>query len=108
MLSGYRFMWLLVMFDLPVTSREDRKAATEFRNGLLDLGFQMSQFSIYMRFCTSTTQIDTFCRRVESALPKGGNVNILQITDKQYEKIISFTGKRKQSSKKSPEQYQLF
>ena len=108
MLSGYRFMWLLVMFDLPVTSREDRKAATEFRNGLLDLGFQMSQFSIYMRFCTSTTQIDTFCRRVESALPNGGNVNILQITDKQYEKIISFTGKRKQSSKKSPEQYQLF
>jgi CRISPR-associated protein Cas2 len=101
-------MWVLVMFDLPVTLKAERRAATEFRNNLLDLGFQMSQFSVYMRFCTSTAQVSTFCRKVELSLPKGGNVNILQFTDKQYEKIISYTGKRKLASKKSPEQYELF
>lgn len=45
-------MWMVVMFDLPVVEKAERKAATEFRNALLDMGFEMSQFSVYMRFCT--------------------------------------------------------
>ena len=52
MLSGYRLMWMIVMFDLPVVLKEERKAATAFRNSLLDMGFEMSQFSVYARFCT--------------------------------------------------------
>lgn len=35
-------MWIVVMFDLPVIEREERKAATAFRNDLLDMGFEMS------------------------------------------------------------------
>lgn len=84
------------MFDLPVVESAERKAATQFRNTLLDLGFSMSQFSVYMRFCSSPAQVDTYCRRVEEALPDGGNVNIIQLTDKQYERIISFHGRAKQ------------
>ena len=101
-------MWMLVMFDLPVVQKAERKAASDFRNSLLDLGFEMSQFSIYMRFCTSPTQIETYCKRVEAALPKGGKVNILQFTDKQYERIISFRGKAKQPANKTPDQFDLF
>jgi CRISPR-associated protein Cas2 len=96
------------MFDLPVVEKNERKAATEFRNTLLDLGFAMSQFSVYMRFCSSPTQVETYCKRVEEALPKGGNVNIIQFTDKQYERIISFQGRAKQSGKKTPDQFDLF
>lgn len=101
-------MWLVVMFDLPVVEKADRKSATDFRNRLLDMGFEMSQFSVYMRFCTSHMQVETYCRRVEENLPQGGRVHILQLTDKQYERIITFRGKRKQKSKKSPDQYVLF
>jgi CRISPR-associated protein Cas2 len=108
MLSGYRIMWMLVMFDLPVVSKPERKAATAFRNGLLDMGFEMTQFSVYARFCTSATQIDTYCRRIEEDLPDGGKVNILQFTDKQYERIICFRGKEKQAANKSPDQFDLF
>ncbi len=108
MLSGYRIMWMMVMFDLPVVEKTERREATEFRNKLLDLGFEMSQFSVYLRFCTSQTQVDTLCKQVETGLPEGGKVNILQFTDKQYERVISFHGKRKQRSKKSPDQYDLF
>ncbi len=108
MLSGYRLMWMVVMFDLPVVEKAERKAATEFRNALLDMGFDMSQFSVYMRFCTSQAQIDTYCKRVESALPEGGKVNILQFTDKQYERITSFHGKTKQPAYKAPDQFGLF
>lgn len=108
MLSGYRLMWVLVMFDLPVVEKTERKAATDFRNTLLDMGFEMAQFSVYMRFCTSQAQIDTYCKRVEVALPNGGKVNILTFTDKQYERIVTYQGKAKLTPKKSPDQYDLF
>jgi CRISPR-associated protein Cas2 len=101
-------MWIVVMFDLPVVEKAERKAATDFRNALLDMGFEMSQFSVYMRFCSSQAQIDTYCGMVEKQLPEGGKVNILQFTDKQYARIISFSGKAKLSAKKSPDQFQLF
>lgn len=95
-------MWIIVMFDLPVVEKAERKAATGFRNALLDMGFEMSQFSVYMRFCTSQTQIDTYCKRVEDALPVGGKVNILQFTDKQYERIITFHGQTQKPQKNPP------
>lgn len=108
MLSGYRLMWIVVMFDLPVVEKAERKAATDFRNALLDMGFEMSQFSVYMRFCSSQAQIDTYCGMVEKCLPAGGKVNILQFTDRQYERIITFCGKAKQPANKSPDQFNLF
>ncbi len=108
MLTGYRLMWMVVMFDLPVVQKAERKAATEFRKALLDLGFEMSQYSVYMRLCTSDTQLQTYCKRVEAALPEGGKVNILQFTDKQYERIITFQGQAKQAPAKTPDQFDLF
>lgn len=108
MLSGYRIMWLLVMFDLPVLTRAERKAATAFRNSLLDLGFEMTQFSVYTRFCASQKHMETCCSKIEQELPPGGKVNILQFTDKQYERIISFNGKARQPNQKAPDQFELF
>lgn len=52
LLSGYRIMWLIAMFDLPVLTKPERKAATIFRNDLLDEGFEMVQLSVYYRWCT--------------------------------------------------------
>lgn len=108
MLSGYRLMWMMVMFDLPVVEKAERKAATDFRKALLDQGFEMTQFSVYMRFCTSQAQVDTYAKRVEDVLPEGGKVNILTFTDKQYERIVSFVGKAKQPANKTPDQFDLF
>ena len=101
-------MWVVVMFDLPVVEKSERKAATNFRKALLDMGFEMAQFSVYMRFCTGQAKVGTYCKRVESALPEGGKVNILTFTDKQYERIASYHGRAKQAAKKSPEQFVLF
>lgn len=108
MLTGYLLMWMVVMFDLPVITKAERKAATGFRNALLDVGFQMSQFSVYLRFCTSQAQVDTLCRQVEQALPAGGKVHIFQFTDKQYERAISFHGRSRQPAQKAPDQFDLF
>src|SRR5690606_17027170 len=46
-LSGYRLMWMMAMFDLPVLTKPERKRAADFRKFLLDQGFEMVQFSVY-------------------------------------------------------------
>jgi CRISPR-associated protein Cas2 len=101
-------MWMVVMFDLPVVLKQERQDATRFRLTLLDLGFEMTQFSVYMRSCTSQAQVDTLSRKVEAALPPGGKVNILTFTDKQYERILTFHGGRRQPAQKTPDQFDLF
>lgn len=101
-------MWMMVMFDLPVVSHEERKAATAFRLSLLDMGFEMAQYSVYLRFCTSPAQLETYANRVAACLPGGGRVSILQFTDKQYERIRSFKGRRYQPQQKPPDQFELF
>ncbi len=79
-----------------------------FRKFLLDQGFHMCQFSVYLRFCAGKEQTAVYTRRVRSALPGAGNVQILYFTDKQYENIVSFDGRRRQPANKNPEQFALF
>ena len=108
MLTGYRLMWMLVMFDLPVVEERERKAATAFRKALLNQGFEMAQFSVYLRHCTGPEQVETLTKRVQSELPEGGKVDILYFTDKQYERIASFVGKKRSDARKNPDQFSLF
>ena len=108
MLSGYRLMWMMVMFDLPVLTKQERKDANRFRKFLLDLGFDMCQLSVYMRFCEGKEQAQVYTRKVQSALPLSGNVQIVYFTDKQYENIVNFNGPNRQTANKNPEQYMLF
>lgn len=108
MLSGYRPMWMVVLFDLPVGTKKERRAATKFRKFLLDQGFEMSQYSVYMRFCAGKEQAEAYTKKVEAAVPVTGKVHIVYITDKQYENIVSFDGRTKEPARKNPEQYVLF
>jgi len=101
-------MWMMVMFDLPVTSEPERKAATAFRGALLDDGFEMTQFSIYTRLCSGMEQADTHVRRVEAEVPEGGKVDILFFTDKQFERMISFTSGKRRGPRKNPDQLAMF
>lgn len=108
MLSGYRLMWMMVLFDLPVGTKKERRLATKFRQFLLDEGFEMSQFSVYLRFCAGKEQAEAHTKKVEKAVPSSGSVHIVYITDKQYENIVSFDGRTKEPARKNPEQYVLF
>ena len=107
-LSGYRLMWMIVLFDLPVGTKAERRAATRFRHALLDLGFEMSQFSVYMRLAAGKERVDVLARKVEDALPPHGKVHIVTITDKQYENIITFRGRARGEAGKNPDQLALF
>ncbi|MBF0416344.1 MAG: CRISPR-associated endonuclease Cas2 [Magnetococcales bacterium] len=101
-------MWLIVLYDLPVVTKAERKAATRFHKHLLDQGFEMAQFSVYMRLCAGKEQAMTYVRRIENNAPRSGRVNILTITDKQYENMICFRAGNREGQRKNPEQLVLF
>ncbi len=108
-LSGYRIMWMMVLFDLPVVEPEERRAASRFRLYLKDLGFSMTQFSVYVRVTAGKEAVETYVKKIEAALPPEGKVSILQFTDKQYENIITFRSRqRNEHGEKPPPQLQLF
>lgn len=108
MISGYRLMWLMVMFDLPVQTKKDRKLASKFRNGLLDLGFLRCQFSIYVKFCVGTERTKTIFRYIKNLLPPKGQVSILTITDSQFKKIRTYDSRKNALTAKQPKQLELF
>ncbi len=107
-LNQYRSMWVLVLFDLPTETRKDRKAATRFRKNLLDDGFSMFQFSIYLRFCASRENANVHIKRTKMNLPKQGKVCIMQITDKQFGMIELFHGQKEVEPETPSQQLELF
>lgn len=107
-ISGYRIMWMLVMFDLPTDTKAQRKAATDFRHFLLDQGFERSQFSVYARFVNGKEGFETRLRRIDRMLPAWGDVQVLQMTDKQYQNIVRFSDQGRRGRRKNHEQLVLF
>ena len=69
-LNAYRIMWVLVFFDLPTETAIERKIAAKFRKNIMKDGFQMFQFSIYMRHCSSKENADLHIKRVKKYYPK--------------------------------------
>ena len=107
-LSGYRIVWLIVLFDLPVGTVGQRKAATRFRNDLLEEGFEMGQYSVYFRHCAGKEQVIALERRLEADMPSEGKVHMIQITDKQYEMIRTFQGRNREPNPRNPAQLVMF
>ncbi len=107
-LNAYRIMWVLVVFDLPVETKVERKIATKFRKALLQDSFSMFQFSIYVRHCPSRENADLHIRRVKNALPPKGHVGILLITDKQFAEMEIFFARKKTEKPGTPQQLELF
>ena len=106
--QAYRIMWLYVLFDLPTNTKRERKAASGFRKLLLQDGFSMLQYSVYIRHCPSKENASVHVRRVEMGLPKKGYVSILVITDKQFSQMINFCGKQSEPPPEKPLQMELF
>lgn len=107
-LSGYRIMWVMSLFDLPVKTKLERKLAHDFRDFLVKEGFQMAQFSVYARFTTSREQMETLLKKIQRNMPPRGKVDIITFTDKQYEQIVSLRGKSDSGRPKKPDQLCLF
>ena len=107
-LNPYHIMCLFVFFNLPTQTKKERKAATHFRKELLNDGFTMMQFSVYIRHCASKESADVHIKRIRSCIPEKGHVSILSATDKQYGNIVNYWGKKDKPMPDGPKQLELF
>lgn len=106
--NAYRIMWVMVLFDLPTETKKDRKIANDFRQRLINGGFILFQFSIYLRHCASRENAEVHINRVKTILPPKGKVAIMSITDKQFGMIEIFTSRNKEEPQTGGIQLELF
>jgi CRISPR-associated protein Cas2 len=107
-LNAYRIMWVLVFFDLPTETKKDRKIYARFRKEILADGFQMFQFSIYLRHCNSRENAEVHIQRIKNILPSKGHVGIMCVTDKQFGMMEIFQGKEPAKVPDTVQQLELF
>lgn len=108
MASKYRMAWVLVFFDLPVGTPEERKAAANFRKDLVRDGYIMVQYSVYARPCGSADRVETQVRRLKPKIPPKGEVRSLIISDAQWGRMLVMHSQQKVESEKQPEQMMFF
>lgn len=106
--GGLDTVWMVVMFDLPTDTAEDRKRYARFRKMLLNDGFTMLQFSVYGRHCASDENAEVHEKRVVGGLPEKGNIRILKVTEKQFARMKTFYGKAPKKTEEPPMQLSFF
>lgn len=101
-------MWLFAMFDLPVDKPELRHQYAKFRRALLRHGFTMLQYSVYVHYVASEESDAVFRKTVREALPSHGQVRLVSVTDRQFEKMEVYAGKKRRQAEEPPHQLMLF
>ncbi len=107
-INAYRIMWVLVMFDLPTETKIDRKRYARFRKEIMSDGFNMFQFSMYIRHCPSKENAEVHTKRVKRILPPNGHIGIITITDKQFGMMEIFHGKKQTNTPPQAQQLEMF
>lgn len=101
-------MWVIVLYDLPTLTEQEKKIHQRFRKDLQKDGFDRFQLSIYLRHCSSRENAEVHIERVKKILPEQGKVMIMCITDKQFGQIEIFNSRRREANPKMAQQLELF
>lgn len=89
---SYRFMRVIVFFDLPTLTKTDIREYTKFRKFLIKAGFVMMQESVYSKLALNQTAVEAVMRNVRKNKPSAGLVQVLCITEKQFSKMEYIVG----------------
>lgn len=100
----HKYMRVLVFFDLPVKTKQERRKATQFRNFLIKDGYYMVQFSVYARLCDGPDMAELHRERLRNNIPNNGSIRVLTITEKQYSNVEVLIGRK--SVYEKPIQYE--
>lgn len=101
-------MWIFVFFDLPTSTKKEKRDYADFRRFLLKDGFMMMQFSVYSRICRGDDSVEMHKKRVKEHLPQKGHIRMISITDLQYSKMETLVGEKKEEEKLETKQLLLF
>lgn len=89
---SYRFMRIMVLFDLPVETPLQRHNYGKFRRYLIKNGFMMMQESVYVKLALNQNTAAAIIDALKKNKPPEGLVQILSVTEKQFSKIEIITG----------------
>ena len=90
-------MRMLLMFDMPTETVDERKAYRKFRKFLINEGFIMHQFSVYSKLLLNNSASNEMMDRLKANNPKKGNITLLTVTEKQFARMIYLNGQRDDS-----------
>ncbi len=90
----YRFMRLMVFFDLPVKTAKDKRNYRLFRKFLLKQGYIMIQESVYVKLTTNEANAAAAIKKLQENKPPAGLVQVLKVTEKQFASMTYITGSR--------------
>lgn len=90
---SYRYMRILVMFDLPIQTVDDRREYSKFRKHLIKNGFLMLQESVYCKITLNSGMTEAIIDNIRKNKPNAGLVQVLKITEKQYSRMECIVGK---------------
>lgn len=85
-------MRIMIMFDLPVDTANQRREYRRFRKYLIEMGFIMMQESIYTKLTLNMTATQSIMADVRKNRPREGLVQALIITEKQFAKMEIILG----------------
>ena len=92
---SYRFMRIIVFFDLPSETSNDRREYRAFRNFLIKNGFVMMQESVYSKIVLNNTIGEAVIENVKKHKVSKGLIQLLTVTERQFEKMEFIVGERK-------------
>lgn len=83
----YKIMKLFCMFDLPMNNKKEQRAYRKFRKQIMNEGFFMMQYSIYVKTCSNRDMVESAKKKVKAISPKDGNIRLMEVTENQYMNI---------------------
>lgn len=101
-------MRLIVLFDLPVNTKANRKRYQQFHKFLVKDGYTMMQFSVYSRIADGLDGIEKHLGRLRANTPSKGNIRVMTVTEKQYSSMLFLVGKPSAQEKRVGAQLQLW
>lgn len=94
-IMSFRFMRLMLFFDLPTEKSFQRKKYSAFLKNIKKLGFYMLQKSVYLKLCMDSRMSESIIEQVKNYSPEEGSIAILTITEKQFSEIRFILGETK-------------
>ena len=91
---SYRYMRMLLMFDMPVETSDERKSYRKFRKFLINEGFIMHQYSVYSKILLNGSANQAMITRLKQNNPKKGIITLLTVTEKQFSRMVYLNGDR--------------
>lgn len=90
----YETVKVLCFFDLPVENNSQKRRYRTFRKSLIENGFEMLQYSVYVRTCPNRSYAKKYFEKLKKSSPPEGNIRLLMVTEKQFEDVILIVGEK--------------